>query len=86
MKSFMLMYRGPATPPDASHQGWPEWFGRLGDRLIDIGSPMIGDGDLNGFSIVRATDRDEVLELVRDHPFLAAGPEYVIDVYEVPRK
>jgi hypothetical protein len=86
MKSFMLLYRGPATPPDASHEGWPEWFGRLGDRLVDIGSPMIGEGDLNGFSIVRAADRAEALELVRDHPFLAGGPEYAIDVYEVPRK
>jgi hypothetical protein len=86
MKSFMLLYRGPATPPDASHEGWPEWFQGLGDRLVDVGSPMIGDGDLNGFSIVRAADRDDALELVRDHPFLAGGPAYAIDVYEVPRK
>lgn len=86
MKSFMLLYRGPATPPGASHEGWPEWFGRLGDRLVDIGSPMVGEGDLNGFSIIRAKDRDEALELVRDHPFLAGGAEYGIDVYEVPRK
>ena len=86
MKSFMLLYRGPATPPDASHEGWPQWFERLGDRLVDIGSPMIGDGDLNGFSIVRAEDRDEVAALVRDHPFLAGGPEYTIDIYEVPRR
>jgi hypothetical protein len=86
MKSFMLLYRGPATPPDASHEGWPEWFQGLGDRLVDMGSPMIGDGDLNGFSIVRAEDRREVDALVRDHPFLAGGPEYAIDVYEVPAK
>jgi len=85
MKSFMLLYRGPATPPDASHEGWPEWFQRLGDRLVDIGSPLIGDGDLNGFSIVRAQNRDEVAELLRDHPFLAGGPQHAIDVYEVPR-
>jgi len=90
MKSFMLLYQGPATPPDASHEGWPEWFQGLGDRLVDIGSPMVGEATtgatLNGFSIVRAENRNEVVELVKHHPFLAGGPEYAIDVYEVPRK
>jgi hypothetical protein len=86
VKTYMLLYRGPATPPDASHEGWPRWFQRLGDKLVDIGSPMIGDGDLNGFSIVRAEDRDEVAVMIRDHPFLAGGPRYAIDVYEVPAK
>jgi hypothetical protein len=26
MTSFMLLYNGPATTPEASHEGWPEWF------------------------------------------------------------
>jgi len=42
MHNFILLYRGPTTPPDASHQGWPEWFARTGDRLVDVGSPMLG--------------------------------------------
>src|SRR5262249_5723480 len=44
MKSFIVIYSGPPTPPDASHEGWQEWFQGLGDRLVDLGSPM-----LNGF-------------------------------------
>jgi hypothetical protein len=28
---------------------------------------------LNGDSIIRAEDRDEALDLVKDHPFLALG-------------
>jgi hypothetical protein len=37
MCKFMLLYVGPATPPDASHEGWPDWFddnvlGLLQDR------------------------------------------------------
>jgi hypothetical protein len=27
-----------------------------------------------------------VLDLARDHPFLAGGREYTIEVFEVPRK
>jgi hypothetical protein len=99
MKSYMLLYNGPTTPPYASHEGWPEWFQRAGDRLVDVGSPMAGGfvvhsdastsdtaARLNGFSIVRAEDRGDVLDLVRDHPFLAAGREYTIEIFEVPRK
>jgi hypothetical protein len=99
MKSFILLYNGPTTPPGASHAGWPEWFQRAGDRLVDVGSPMVGgfvvesDGTasdtaagLNGYSVVRAEDRADLLALVRDHPFLAAGSEYTIEVFEVPRK
>jgi hypothetical protein len=64
MNRFLVLYVGPATPPDASHEGWPEWFAKLGDRLVDRGSPIVegralhGDGStgdaaaqLNGYSI-----------------------------------
>jgi hypothetical protein len=99
MTSFMLLYNGPSTAPPASHEGWPEWFQSLGDKLIDKGSPMTagfvisGDGtasaraaSLNGYSVIRAQDRAAVGDLLRTHPFLAAGSEYSIDVFEVPAK
>ena len=97
MTSFMLLYNGPPTAPGASHEGWPEWFQSLGDKLVDKGSPMTsgfvirGDGttsdeaaSLNGYSVIRAQDRQAVRDLLRTHPFLAAGSEYSIDVFEVP--
>ena len=97
MKRFMLLYVGPATPPNASHEGWPEWFGKLGDQLVDRGSPMAdglvlrGDGSttgsatqLNGYSIVQAEDLDDVLGLVNDHPYLLQGHAYSIEVYSLP--
>jgi len=40
MKKFLLLYKGPATPPDASHDGWPQWFNKLEDKLVDRGLPM----------------------------------------------
>ena len=99
VRSFILLYIGPITPPGASLEGWPEWFQSIGDKLVDMGSPMTNgfvvhsDGttsdtaaSFNGYSIIRAEDRDEVLDVVRDHPFLAAGSEYTLEVFDVPRK
>lgn len=99
MPSFMLLYSGPPTGPDASHEGWPEWFQSLGDALVDRGSPMAAgfviscDGvtadtaaRLNGYSIIRADHRDAVRDLLRTHPLLGAGSEHRIEVFEVPAK
>jgi hypothetical protein len=99
MKRFLLLYSGPPTPPDSSHEGWPEWFRGLGDELVDRGSPMAdgvvvrSDGStnydaarLNGFSIIQAEDRSAALDLVRDHPLLALGREFSIEIFEVPHK
>jgi|RhiMetdeSRZDD1v2_1073273.scaffolds.fasta_scaffold1364851_2 hypothetical protein len=99
MKSFIVLYSGPTTPPDASHEGWPEWFEGLGHRLVDLGSPMLNGfvahadatssdapAPLRGYSVIQAEDRDEVLRLLRDHPFLVGGREHTIEVFEVPRK
>jgi hypothetical protein len=92
----MLRYVGPATPPDASHEGWPEWFGTLGARLVDRGSPIAGgiavrgDGStddpaayLNGYSIIQAEGFDEARGLVGDHPFLTQGDEYSIEIHSL---
>ena len=99
MTTYMLLYNGPPTSPEASHEGWPEWFQSLGDKLVDVGSPMTsgfvvrGDGttseaagSLNGYSLIRAEDRNMVHDLLRTHPLLAVGSAYRIDVFEVPRK
>jgi hypothetical protein len=77
MKKFILFYKGPATPPGASHDKWPAWFNKLGDKLVDIGSPMKnglvlhGDGstsdsatDLNGYSIIQAENINDAISLV----------------------
>jgi hypothetical protein len=99
MKRFLLLYTGPPTPPEASHEGWPEWFRAIGDALVDLGSPMADgfvvrrDGStsddassFNGYAIVQAEDRGDVLDLLRDHPLWRAGDEYAIEVFEVPRR
>ena len=99
MQRFLLLYKGPPTPPTATHEGWPEWFGKVGAALTDIGSPMVNgvvlhpdgstsdDADpLRGYSLIEAESRDEALRLLHDHPLFAAGPEYRIELFELPSK
>jgi hypothetical protein len=99
MKRYLLLYSGPPAPPNHSHAGWPEWFSKIDDAVVDVGSPMAegvvlhADGStsqetarLRGYSLIQAEDRDEALDLLRDHPLLALSPEYTIEMFEVPRK
>jgi hypothetical protein len=99
MKRFLVIYNGPPAPPDSTHAGWWEWFGGLGEALVEVGSSMTGrvvvqpDGStsdeasaLAGYCIVQAEDTSAAIELVRDHPLLAPGSEYTLELFEVPRK
>lgn len=94
MNQFLLLYKGPATSPDASHDGWRQWFTGLGEHLIDVGSAMKqgcalhGDGStderetpLNGYSIIQAEEREEALRLVQSHPYLSLGDEYTVEIF-----
>ena|SRR6266540_4727468 len=97
MKKYMLLYRGPATPPGASHDKWPIWFNKVREKLVDRGSPMENglalhsDGsnsdsatNFNGYSIIQAEDINGVISLVKEHPFLALGNgEYSVEVFEL---
>jgi hypothetical protein len=99
MKKYMLLYKGPATPQNASHENWPAWFNKIGDQLVSIGSPMEngfvlhrdgskGDSatNLNGYSIIQARNINAVKRLVKDHPYLAQGSdEFTVEIFELPR-
>jgi hypothetical protein len=99
MKKYMLLYRGPTTPPGASHEKWPTWFRKVGENLVDVGSPiksgfvLHSDGSkddcptrFNGYSIIQARNIQAVNSLVKDHPFLSAGnAEYSLEIFELTR-
>jgi|SRR5581483_541877 len=48
MKKFILLYNGPATPPeqmdpskrDAIMAKWGEWMQKVGSAMVDMGQPM----------------------------------------------
>jgi len=97
MKKYILLYKGPATPPGVSHEKWPAWFAKIGGNLVDRGSPMTNgfalrsDGSesdstssLNGYSIIQAEDRNAAKQMVKDHPYLALeGDDYSVEVFEL---
>jgi hypothetical protein len=55
---------------------------RLAPRRIDDDEAA----SLNGYSVIQAEGRSEALDLVRDHPLLALGSEYTIEIFDVPKK
>lgn len=96
MTKYLLLYRGPVTPPNAPHDRWPAWFASAGTRLIDRGSPMRdgqalhADGSLNGaesrvngFSIVEVGGLEEARTMLDDHPYLELSDEHSIELFAI---
>lgn len=101
---YMLLYKGPATPieemtaeqNETQMAAWNVWMEKVGDELLDMGTPfgertsIDGDGsvgpggDLNGYSIVGADTLDEARGLLDGHPFLGdGGSQFSVEVYEL---
>jgi hypothetical protein len=70
---------------------------QVGRQVVDRGSPIVegralhGDGStddaaaqLNGYSIIQAGDVDDALRLIGDHPYLAEGREYSVEIHLLP--
>ena len=105
MSKYVFIYHAPAAPADAPEMSqedmqavmgqWMEWAGRVGDGMVDFGTPL-GDGTLvtkdgtspstrevTGYSIIEAADRDAALELARSHPHLNMPGGCEIEVHDV---
>jgi hypothetical protein len=81
MKRFLVLYRSSvsaadqmaaATPEqaEAGMAAWMEWAERNRDAIVELGSPLGGDSDVSGYSIVQAESRDAAAALFEDHPHL----------------
>lgn len=69
-----------AIPPEqaaAGMQDWMVWGEGVGDRLIDMGSPLENDGDadvqVSGYSVIDAESSDQLDGFLQGHPHTAAG-------------
>jgi hypothetical protein len=71
------------------------WAKKCGDKLVDLGSPLMGGlelmpggkskashKDVNGYSILQAADMNEAKALLQDHPHLSWNAECSIEVHE----
>lgn len=105
MSKFVFTYHAPmppaeATPPspeqmEAVMGAWNAWAGKVGDGLVDFGTPLAGgvrvsaDGSTSasvrevvGYTIIEAHDLDAALELAKGHPHLAMPGGCEIEVHE----
>ena len=92
MANFLLVYHGggmPETPEEGAKvtQAWTNWFGALGDAVVDGGNPVsavktiapdgsISDGGVNpstGYSVLKADSLDAAVTLAKGCPIIAGG-------------
>jgi hypothetical protein len=107
MKKFLVTYHAPVNameqttnvPPEQMAKGmelWMNWAKRCGDKLLDMGSPLVNgqslhpDGSVHkstkqvcGYSIVQAENMDEAKGLMAGHPHTSGwSPDATIEVHE----
>jgi len=97
MATFLLTFHGgsmPESPEEGAKvmQAWTEWFGELGDKLVDGGNPISNvktiapDGSVtdgataapSGYSIIKADSLDAAVALAKGCPVLHGGASLVV--------
>src|SRR5438309_4834713 len=99
MANFVLVYKGGGMPEtDAQREqvmaAWGQWFGALGQSLVDGGNPfgpsssIASDGSvkdgassaLTGYSILKADNMGDATTKAKGCPILTSGG--TIELYE----
>jgi len=106
MKNFIVLYHAPAdlmkqtanTSPEEQAKGmeaWMQWAQKCGDKLVDLGAPLMNGQQLNsngqsyssskdvvGYSILQAENMDNAKSLLEGHPHMAWDAACSIEVHE----
>jgi hypothetical protein len=104
MANYVLVYKGggmAGTPEEQQKvmAAWGEWFGGLGQSLVDGGNPFSGQANtispsgsvsqgansgLTGYSIIKADDLGAATALARGCPVLTSGGSVeVLETFQV---
>src|SRR3954454_24965791 len=96
MANFLLTFHGGSIPEtkeaqDQAMGAWTDWFGKLGDALVDGGNPISQskaispDGSVmdatsapSGYSVIKADNLDQAVALSKGCPVLAGGAAVVV--------
>jgi hypothetical protein len=96
MANFLLSFHGGSMPETKEEQdqvmtAWTNWFGTLGDALVDGGNPISQskaispDGSVmdatsapTGYSIIKADSLDQAVSLAKGCPVLTSGAAVVV--------
>lgn len=96
MKNYVFLYFNDGemgAPTEEGLAAWGQWFGTLGDKLVDAGNPFAGNAKAvtksgvsdvsgnpsSGYSIVKAENLDDATELGKSCPILEMGN---LQIYE----
>ena len=106
MKKFIVLYHAPAHAMNQtdnmkpenqakSMEAWMQWAKNCGDKIVDLGSPLINgqqlssdvhsknsDNNVVGYSILQTENMDEAKALLENHPFLGESADFSIEVHE----
>ncbi len=107
MKKFIVLYHAPleamneaqknSTPENQAKgmEGWMKWAERCGNKLVDMGSPLMNGQQLSpggqsknstkdvaGYSILQAENLEEAKKLLEGHPHLGWNASCSIEVHE----
>ena len=105
MTKYVFIYHAPMTPADATPPSkeqmdavmgeWMAWGGKVGDGMVDFGTPLaggtrVGPGgatspstrEVAGYTIIEAEDMAAALNLAKDHPHLNMPGGCEIEVHE----
>jgi hypothetical protein len=106
MKKFIVIYHAPvdavkqtasASPEEQAKgmEGWMKWAEKCGNKLVDMGAPLMNGQQLNsngqsknsdknvvGYSILQAENLDEAKNLLKGHPHLGWNADCAIEVHE----
>lgn len=88
MSKYMVFYNTTSAmraqvaeiPPEQAAAGMQEWMGwgeRVGSNLVDMGSPLVNEGDadeqVSGYSVIEADSQEQLDGFLEGHPHTAAG-------------
>ena len=43
MKKFLFVYNASPEPGTETDQDWMNWFGTIGEKLVDVGNPYVSE-------------------------------------------
>lgn len=91
MGNFLFLYHGgsqPTSPEEGQKvmEAWTNWFGSLGDAVVDAGNPTSvtktvdasgavsgSSSAVNGYSVVKADSHDAAVAIAQGSPQRDAG-------------
>lgn len=89
MAKFLVTYHGGGMPSDPAQaaqavKAFGDWLAKAGKAVVDPGAPVravaqlpsgknMPDPGIGGYSVIEAASKDEAVEVLKSHPFVARG-------------